>query len=149
MSLDLLYHSQDLERQKEIQILSCEQICGKHLHLNFDGKSLHQKMIDLQKQFPDKINIRNGKNSITISMGNTPMSSNNWYFILGVKSSTKRVNLLCLKNMLWGIDMSSGLRMKKSIEKFGKEEIATFLLKNVHSIFNQPETWQEIQFYTK
>lgn len=149
MSLDVFYHSKDLERQKEIKILSCEQICGKHLHLDFDGKSLSQKMEDLKNKFPDKINIRNGKNSIKISTGNSRMSSNNWYFILGVKSSTKRVNFLCLKNMLWGIDMSSGLRMKKSTEKYGNEKIAQFLLGKVNSMFTQPDKWQEIQIYTK
>ena len=147
MSLDVFYHSKNLERQKAIRILSCEKICGKHIPLDFDGKSLNQSMQDLQKNYPERVNIRNGENSIQILTGNSKISAANWAFILGVKSSTKRVNLLCLKDMLWGIDMSSGLRMKKSTEKYGNEKIVNFLLQKVVSLFEEPEKWQEIQIY--
>ncbi len=153
MSLDVSYESNDLHRSKEIQILSCEQICGKHIRLDFEGMGLKEKINEIAQKYPDKCKILNDENAIHIFTGKSreitknSMGSSKWCFILGVKSSTKKITLLCLRNMLWGIEMSSGLRMKKSTEKYGNEKISEFLLKKVNSIFENPEKWQEIQIY--
>ncbi|MHA1619635.1 MAG: hypothetical protein ACTSVZ_10175, partial [Promethearchaeota archaeon] len=62
-------------------------------------------------------------------------------------TSRKQINFLFLNQVLWGLEISSGLRMKKSCETHGSDKIAEYITKKVNSIFTEPEQWQQIEFF--
>ncbi len=150
--LEVIYENEELHRKKEIRILSCEQICGRHIRLVGYDENILQKMQQLKEKNPSKCQILAGKNifirgpnsnDITINQsGKSP-----WYLIRAIKDSRKQLNLLILNQVIWGIEISSGLRMKKSVEAHGKEKIAEYLFNRVDSIFSNPEVWEKIIIY--
>lgn len=151
--LEISYTDDKLDRKKEIRIISCEQICGKQIRLGVEGKSVHSQMEDIQNKDPDRYQIKQGKNVFKVRSSNstdittTSNGTSPWYLIRAHKSSRKQINFLFLNQVLWGLEISSGLRMKKSCETYGQEKIAEYIEEKVKSIFQEPEKWHQIEFY--
>ena len=88
-----IYENEELHRKKEIRILSCEQICGRHIRLVGYDENILQKMQQLKEKNPSKCQILSGKNifirgpnsnDITINQsGKSP-----WYLIRAISLFT-------------------------------------------------------------
>jgi hypothetical protein len=105
---------------------------------------------------PEKYRIKSknkfvviGPNSNDITM--TANGKSPWFLVKAIKSSRQQINMLFLgakgSYRLWGLEISSGLRMKKSTEKYGKEKIANYLKEQVRSLFTEPEKWEEVDLF--
>lgn len=150
--LEVIYQSEELHRKKEIRILSFEQICGKHIRLVDHDTNFLQKVKILKEENPNKCQILAGKNILIKGPNSNDITINQsgkspWYLIRAIKNSRKQLNLLILNQVIWGIEISSGLRMKKSVETHGKDKIAEFIFNRVNSIFLDPEQWEKIVIY--
>ncbi|UYP45532.1 hypothetical protein NEF87_001817 [Candidatus Lokiarchaeum ossiferum] len=150
--LEVIYESEELHRKKEIRILSCEQICGKHIRLIDHDKNFLRKVQTFKEENPKKCQILSGKNIFVKGPNSNDITINQsgkspWYLIRAIKNSRKQLNLLILNQVVWGIEISSGLRMKKSVETHGKDKIAEFIFDRVSSIFSDPEEWEKIVIY--
>ena len=145
--MEIAYHNDEIHRKKEFRVISVEEICGNHIKVK--NLNIREQMNHLVKKNPKTYHCSNrftvispNLNDITVTNGKS-----NWILLKGVKSTRKQINILLLGKMIWGIEISSGLRLKASIDKHGKEKIADYLEEKVQSIFNEPTAWQEVQFY--
>jgi len=145
--LEVTYHNEAIHRKKEFRVISVEEICGNHIKVK--NLNIREQMNYLVEKNPKTYHSSNrftvispNLNDITVTNGKS-----NWILLKGVKSTRKQINILLLGKMIWGIEISSGLRLKASIDKHGKEKIADYLEEKVQSIFNEPTAWQEVQFY--
>jgi len=133
--------------------MSCEQICGKHIRLENPEETISQKINILKESNPDRCQVRTGKNNFIVKGPNstditiTPNGKSPWYLIRAIKSSRKQINFLMLNQFIWGLEISSGIQMKKSTETYGKEKIADYLLEKLNSVFTEPDSWECIEFY--
>jgi len=145
--LEITYHNEEIHRKKEFRVISVEEICGNHIKVkNFN---IREKINQLVEKNPKTYHASNkftvispNLNDITVTNGKS-----NWILLKGIKSTRKQINILLLGNIVWGIEISSGLRLKASIDKYGKEKIASYLEDKVQSLFTDPSAWQEVQFY--
>ncbi|WP_457557284.1 hypothetical protein [Candidatus Harpocratesius sp.] len=153
--LEITYNDFYLNRNKEIRIISCEQICGKQIRINFGEDSVKSKMEDIHSKDPHRYKINKGKNVFRVQSSNftdittTSNGTSPWFLVRAHKSNRKQINFLFLNQVLWGLEISSGLRMKKSCETYGPDKIAEYLLNKVNSIFREPEKWHQIEFYCR
>jgi hypothetical protein len=153
--LEVTFRDERLLKSKEIRILSCETICGKQIRADFERKDVQKRIQSIQNQDPNRFKIKKGQNIFKVKSSNstdiTFTSSGNcpWYLVRAHKSSRKQINFLFLNQVLWGLEISSGLRMKKSCETHGQEKIAEFITKKVNSIFDKPEEWEKIEFFCR
>ncbi|MHA1775459.1 MAG: hypothetical protein DRO88_09780 [Promethearchaeia archaeon] len=153
--LEITYNDYFLNRNKEIRIISCEQICGKQIRVNMGENSLLRKMEDINKKNPKRYRINKGKNVFKVQSSNlidittTSNGTSHWFLVRAHKSSRKQINFLFLNQVLWGLEISSGLRIKKSCETYGPDKIVEYLESKVESIFSQPEEWAQIDIYCR
>ncbi len=145
--LEVTYHNDEMHRKKEFRVISVEEICGNHIKVK--NLNIREKINQLVEKNPKTYHASNrftvispNLNDITVTNGKS-----NWILLKGVKSTRKQINILLLGKMIWGIEISSGLRLKASINKHGKKKIADYLEEKVQSIFNEPAAWQEVQFF--
>ena len=145
--MEIAYHNDEIHRKKEFRVISVEEICGNHIKVK--NLNIREQMNQLVKKNPKTYHSSNrftvispNLNDITVTNGKS-----NWILLKGVKSTRKQINILLLGKMIWGIEISSGLRLKASIERHGKDKIADYLEEKVQSIFNEPTAWQEVQFF--
>lgn len=145
--LEVTYHNDEMHRKKEFRVISVEEICGNHIKVK--NLNIREKINQLVEKNPKTYHASNrftvispNLNDITVTNGKS-----NWILLKGVKSTRKQINILLLGKMIWGIEISSGLRLKASINKHGKKKIADYLEGKVQSIFNEPAAWQEVQFF--
>lgn len=152
LSLAISYDEEPLHRNKEIQVISLEQIVGQHL--KFDellGQDIRKRFTDLELSDPTKYHLH--KNVFTVKSPNNSditRSANGkspWFLVRGLKTGHQQINMLFLGPNLWGLEIAAGYHLKKSTEKFGKEKITQFLSKQVESILHNPDDWQQIQGY--
>ncbi|MHA1474705.1 MAG: hypothetical protein ACTSPA_10970 [Promethearchaeota archaeon] len=144
--LEISYHNEEMHRKKEFRVISVEEICGNHIKVkNVNIRERINQLVEKNKTYHSSNKftvISPNLNDITITNGKS-----NWILLKGIKSTRKQINILLLGKMIWGIEISSGLRLKASVDKHGKEKIANYLEEKVQSIFNEPAAWQEVQFY--
>lgn len=151
--LEISYNDNFLNRIKEIRIISCEQIFGKQIRLDLNKNSIIGKMEDIHKKNPQRYRINKGKNVFKVQSSNltdittTPNGKSPWYLVRAHKSSRKQINFLFLNQVLWGLEISSGLRIKKSCATYGSDKIQEYLETKVKSIFSKPEEWAQIDLY--
>jgi hypothetical protein len=150
--LEIVYNQEkeEVKQHKEIRIMSCEQICGNHLRL--DDMDVRSNLMTLKENHPEKVHIVRSNNFTVIGPNSNDITTTangkcNWILIKAMKTSRTQINFLILGKVLWGLEISSGLRMKKSSEKHGKEKIAKFLINQLKSIFDDTGKWLEIQSY--
>jgi len=144
--LEISYHNEEMHRKKEFRVISVEEICGNHIKVkNVNIRERINQLVEKNKTYHSSNKftvISPNLNDITITNGKS-----NWILLKGIKSTRKQINILLLGKMIWGIEISSGLRLKASVDKHGKEKIANYIEEKVQSIFNEPAAWQEVQFY--
>ena len=145
--LEITYHNDEIHRKKEFRVISVEEICGNHIKVK--NLNIREQINHLVEKNPKTYHSSNrftvispNLNDITVINGKS-----NWILLKGIKSTRKQINILLLGKMIWGIEISSGLRLKASIDKHGKEKIANYLEEKVQSIFNEPTAWQQVQFF--
>lgn len=144
--LEVTYHNEEIHRKKEFRVISVEEICGNHIKVkNINIREKINQLVEKNKTYHSSNRftvISPNLNDITVTNGKS-----NWILLKGVKSTRKQINILLLGKMIWGIEISSGLRLKASVNKHGKEKIANYLEEKVQSIFHDPSAWQEVQFF--
>ncbi|MHA1674066.1 MAG: hypothetical protein ACTSYI_10620 [Promethearchaeota archaeon] len=151
--LEITYRDNHFNRDKEIRIISCEQICGQQIRIDVDRNNVQHEIEAIQDKDPARFQIQRGKNIFKVQSPNstditiTQSGHSPWFLIRAHKTSRKQTNFLFLNQVLWGLEISSGLRMKKSCETHGPEKIAEYITKKVNSIFTEPEQWQQIEFF--
>ncbi len=133
-------------------MMSCEQICGKHLHLEDNRKNITEKIQILQTNSPH-CHIFHGKNTFKVrSINATDITTsscghNPWYLIRAIKSSRKQLNILLLNTIVWGVEIGQGMKLQKSGEEIGQDKIATLIMNKINSIFEDPTQYEEIQVF--
>ena len=139
------------ERSREIRIISLEQVIGNHLKLPSNFRSV---LSDAAEKAPEIFNFSAtkkfyviGPNSVDITC--TLAGKSRFFLIQAIKSPRKKFSFLILGNMVWGIEVASGFRLKKSVEKHGKEKTSKYILKVISSILEAPESlnWQHIDVF--
>ena len=135
---------------KEIQIISLEQIITHHLHITELGnEDFHKVFLRRQNTEPEKYRLN--KNVFVVKSPNNSditraaNGRSNWFLVRGIKSLHKQVSFLFLGPKLWGVEYALGLQMKRSTERGGKQKVVDYLLKQVHSLLEEPENWFQIQ----
>ena len=92
------------------------------------------------------VNGPNFNNITTTVNGTSP-----WYLLRAVDHKNHQINFLLLgvkaHYRLWGIEISSGLRMKKACERMGKEKIVSYLKNQVISMLTMPENWSSVELF--
>ncbi len=152
--LNLFYTQDDENNLKQLRIISCEQICGQHLRIESIHEDIKKKFMKMAADKTGHIHLKN-KNKFTVKGPNyndITTSANGkspWYLVKAYKNERQKIDFLLLGQIIWGIEFSAGLRMKKSIETHGKEKIMNYLKGQVESMVNDPDKWAEIDLYFK
>lgn len=151
--LEISYFPENNTQKKQIRMISCEQIVGQHLkipELEFD---IREKFRQLTESNPEKYHLSHEKNRfIVIGPNGSPITygtngKSPWFLVRGVKEERKQLTFLMIGRSLWGIEISTGLRMKKSIETKGKQVVLDYLSKQVRSLLNKPDDWTCLEGY--
>lgn len=150
--LEIYYSPRDSPRKKQVRIISLEQVLGEHLRMIELSEDIKTEFQKLASEKPDKFHFAKGNhftvigpNGSAITYGNNGKSP--WFLLRGIKDEKKQIIMLMIAKSVWGMEISQGLRMKKSIEKFGKEKIKDYLHQQFASMIEKPEIWRDIQGY--
>ncbi len=135
-------------RDREVQIISLEQVIGTHVPLpsnldiasKFSALADHNDNIEFFHQM-DSFTVFDS-NRTDITRGHDGVSR--WILLTAVKTAPKVFYLLLIGNKIWGIQTDLGHKLKQSIKKYGTERIEKYLLSQIDSIVNDPTSWEEI-----
>ncbi len=142
----LTIHLECEYKNNAIRIISCEQICGHHIRVSDNPDRFKERLIELAEKFPDNYHI-NSNNEFMVSGPNSQdltLNANGkskWCLIKCAKNPFKKTSFLLMGSLLWGIEFSSGLRIRKSTEKYPPETIEKYLVKQVRSVVEHPDQW--------
>ncbi len=130
-----------------------EQVLGQHVDLLDLGKDIKHIFADLVSAAPEKYYYEKGNQFSVIGPNGSPITYGTngkcpWFLIRGIKDERKQLNMLLIGKSLWGLEIGVGQKIKKSIEKYGKEKMIEYLTHQVHSLLYEPEKWREIHGYS-
>ncbi len=127
------------EEPKSFEVLSLEQIVGKHLTLPLFCK----KLCDVSKGNPQK--YLTSSDFSVFSPNKTLITHAPWTLIFGEKGENRQLGFLLIGNKLFGVTpLSIGLKMQKSAKKEGPEKVEEFIRKLTRSIIEEPDQWTRI-----
>ncbi len=127
------------EEPKSFEVLSLEQIVGKHLTLPLFCK----KLCDASKGNPQK--YITSSDFCVFSPNKTLITHAPWTLIFGEKGENRQLGFLLIGNKLFGVTpLAIGLKMQKSAKKDGPDKIEAFIRKLTKSIIEEPEQWTRI-----
>jgi len=127
------------EEPKSFDVLSLEQIVGKHLTLPLFCK----KLCEASKTNPQKYVVSN--DFCVFSPNKTLITHAPWTLIFGEKGENRQLGLLLIGNKLFGVTpLSIGLKMQKSAKKDGPEKMEEFIRKLTRSFIDEPDQWTKI-----
>ncbi len=127
------------EEPKSFEVLSLEQIVGKHLTLPLFCK----KLIDASKGNPQK--YITSSDFCVFSPNKTLITHAPWTLIFGEKGENRQLGFLLIGNKLFGVTpLAIGLKMQKSAKKDGPEKVEEFIRKLTKSILDEPDQWTRI-----
>ncbi|MHA1727795.1 MAG: hypothetical protein ACTSWY_03580 [Promethearchaeota archaeon] len=142
----------DGDRKKELNVLSLQQVVGKHISLSLKKGALKNIFIQKAEERPDKFKVvrekifhvlDTNKRDITFSgNGRCP-----WAFLVGNKGLRKKIQLLLIGPRIWGIEMDMGMKMRSNVDKLGNERLINFLKNQVSSMINSPDKWESVEFF--
>ena len=151
MSFLEIAYEKDAEFTKEIRIISLEQVCGAHIKFNND---IREELKQCTLEHPEKYSIKYEKQKFRVIGPNsadithpTYGKASPWFLIKALKDPRKTVYFLMLGQMLWGIESASGLRMKKTVEKYGQEKVSTFFEDQINSLLQPDASWKKIEVH--
>ena len=142
-----------MQKKKELNVISLQQIVGKHILLPLKEpikKTLLQKAKDRPKKYhiiEEKIfNVLSpNRTNITLSgSGGSP-----WILLIGSKSLRKKLQVLLIGNRIWGVELDAGMKMKCVVVKSGEERLIKFLIKQIKSMLDTPDSWEIIEVYLR
>ncbi len=133
-------------KNNAVRILSCEQILGHHLRIFNNQVEFKEEIRKVAEAHPKQYKIKSnnkfvvsGPNSQDLTLNASGKSQ--WCLIKCAKNPFKKTSFLLMGAVLWGLEFSSGLRMRKSVEKYGEEMIEKYLKKQLRSILDHPKKW--------
>jgi len=141
-------------RKNELNIISLQMVCGKHISLvNLgDVKSLFlskvKEQADKYKVFYEKIFSVIGPNNQDITFSGNGRTSP-WILLIGYKGVHKTIKLLLIGQRIWGVELDQGMRMKHEATKLGCDRLISFLKNQVESMLTQSNEWDSIEIYLR
>ncbi len=126
------------EEPKSFEVLSLEQIVGKHLTL----PQFCKKLCEASKSNPKYVT---SSDFSVFSPNKTLITHAPWTLIFGEKGENRQLGFLLIGNKLFGVTpLAIGLKMQKSAKKDGPEKIEEFIRKLTKSIIDEPDQWTRI-----
>ncbi len=129
----------DGEEPKSFEVLSLEQIVGRHLTLPLFCKKLCEVTKDNPKKYVSSSDFS------VFSPNKTLITHAPWTLIFGEKGENRQLGLLLIGNKLFGVTpLAIGLKMQKSAKKDGPEKIEEFIRKLTKSFIDEPDQWTRV-----
>lgn len=141
------------QKKRELNIISLQQIVGKHIPIDCKG-DIREKILSIAKNNPEKFNVKGEKIFNVLSPNRTNITYSGqgkspWTLLIGSKGVRRQIHLLLIGNRIWGIELDSGMRMKREANKLGREKLIKFLLKQLDSMLEHPDDWESISVYAR
>ena len=127
------------EEPKIFEVLSLEQIVGKHLTL----PQFCKKLSKVARDNPEKYVPSN--EFCVFSPNKTLITHAPWTLIFGEKGENRQLGFLLIGNKLFGVTpLAIGLKMQKSAKKEGPEKVEQLIRKLTKTFIDKPEEWTRI-----
>ncbi|MBD3354033.1 MAG: hypothetical protein GF364_21300 [Candidatus Lokiarchaeota archaeon] len=141
------------KKKKELNVMSLQQIVGKHISIKLD-KPIKNAFIDRAKKNVENYNIIEEKIFNVMSPNRTDITFSGsgkspWTLVVGSKGVRKKLFLLFIGNKIWGLELDSGISLKREANKLGQDRLIKFLKKQVFSMLDTPEKWESIDVYLR
>lgn len=141
------------QKKRELNIISLQQIVGKHIPIDCKG-DIRDKILSVARDNTDKYQVKGEKIFNVLSPNRTNITYSGqgkspWTLLIGSKGVRRQLHLLLIGNRIWGIELDSGMRMKREANKLGREKLIKFLVKQLDSMIENPEEWENISVYAR
>jgi hypothetical protein len=143
-------------RKNELNIISLQMVCGKHISLvNLgDIKSL---LLSKVKEHPEKYKVFYEKIFSVIGPNNQDITfsgngrTSPWILLIGYKGvqRAKTIKLLLIGQRIWGVELDQGMKLKNETIKLGCERLIVFLKNQVESMLTQSDEWDSVEIYLR